>query len=179
MASTNQEYDVNDELAQFFQKTSVTRDACDRVAGELVGGHVIPVAVQGACSYTVYGGRDHEFVVQFRLKSLELRTATAELVRRIYGAFAPEVSFAHQLGQDATCASNDADGLKEPLLVYIMSRMGGISHLNFMLADAFPTNSPENFVRRDNLIRDMARYVFPFHQDGVRVSCTRKITPSP
>ena len=74
MGSENQQYAVDDEIAKFFTKTPVTREACDRLAKELVGGdRVIPVAVQGACSYTVYAGSDSSHVVQFRLKSLELR----------------------------------------------------------------------------------------------------------
>ncbi|EPE04350.1 aminoglycoside phosphotransferase [Ophiostoma piceae UAMH 11346] len=57
MSSENEQYAVDDEIATFFTKTPVSREACDSLAKELVGGDsVVPVVVQGACSYTVYAG---------------------------------------------------------------------------------------------------------------------------
>lgn len=150
MTSGNQEeYSVDQEIADFFNKTSATRSACDARATELVGGSVTPVAVQGVCSYSVYAGPNHDFVVQFRLKSLELRAETARLAREVYGSLAPQVSFNGQIGEDI-------DG-KEPLYVYVMSRVRGTSHLDFILAHGLPQNSPENFPWRKNLIADVAR----------------------
>ncbi|KAI0539160.1 hypothetical protein GGR58DRAFT_500422 [Xylaria digitata] len=134
MASKDQEYDVNDEIAAFFLKTSVRREACDVLAKELVSSdRVIPVAVQGACSYTVYAGPNLDHVVQFRLKSLELKKETAALARQIFAG-------------------------KESLLVYVMTRMRGMSHLDFILAHGFPENSGENMAWRKNLIQDVARF---------------------
>lgn len=147
---SNQEYSVDQEIAYFFEKTSATRSACNTRAKELVGGNVTPVAVQGVCSYSVYAGPNDDFVVQFRLKSLELRMETANLARDIYGSLIPQVSFKGQIGEDI-------DG-KEPLYVYVMSRVQGISHLDFILAHSLPDNSPENFTWRKNLIADVARY---------------------
>ena len=91
----------------------------------------MPVAVQGVCSYTVYAGDDLEHVVQFRLSSLELPTETTNLARSIYGHFAPEVLVHGQLGVDR-------DSGREPLLVYVMSRVKGIGHLDFILAYGYP-----------------------------------------
>ena len=157
MASENQEYAVDDEIAAFFSKTSIRRETCDILAKELVGGdQVIPVAVQGVCSYTVYAGQDLGQVVQFRLKSLELKVETTALARRIFGTFAPDVSFRQQLGEDSTTAG------QEPLLVYVMTRIRGVSRLDFILAHGFPENSPENMVRRKNLIQDIARSAVGF-----------------
>lgn len=51
------------------------------------------------------------------------------------------------------------DGEKEPLYVYLMSRMHGITHLDFILAYGFPEDSPDNVVWRQNLIGDIAQYV--------------------
>lgn len=74
---------------------------CDALAKKLIGGdQVVPVAVQGFYSYTVYAGKCLESVVQFHLKSLELKVETATLARRIFGTFAPDISFMQQLGED-------------------------------------------------------------------------------
>ncbi|KXX83352.1 hypothetical protein MMYC01_200087 [Madurella mycetomatis] len=147
---SNQEYSVDQEIAYFFEKTSATRSACNARAKELVGGNVTPVAVQGVCSYSVYAGPNDDFVVQFRLKSLELRMETVNLARDMYGSLTPQVSFKGQIGEDV-------DG-KEPLYVYVMSRVQGISHLDFILAHSLPENSPQNFTWRKNLIADVARF---------------------
>ncbi|KAF2969892.1 hypothetical protein GQX73_g3661 [Xylaria multiplex] len=97
-------------------------------------------------------GPDLDHVVQFRLKSLELKKETAVLARQIFGTFAPDVSFAQQLGEDSTAAG------QEPLLVYVMMRIRGMSHLDFILAHGFPENSVENMAWRKNLIQDVARF---------------------
>ncbi|KAM0424557.1 hypothetical protein ACHAPT_010273 [Fusarium lateritium] len=150
MATTYSEYSVDAEIAGFFAKTSATRSACDVRAKELVGGTVVPVEVQGVCSYSAYAGPALEFVVQFRLKSLELKIETATLARNVYRELAPEVSFEGQMG-------DEIDG-KEPLYVYLMTRVRGITHLDFILAHGFPENSPENFAWRRNLITDVAHF---------------------
>ena len=150
MSSSNQEYSVDQEIADFFEKTSINRSACDVCAKELAGGNVTPVAVQGTCSYSVYAGSNDDFVVQFRLRSLKLRTETASLARDIYGSLAPQVSFKGQIGED----TNE----KESLYIYVMSRVQGVSHLDFILARSQPENSPESFTWRKNLIADIARY---------------------
>ena len=157
MDSENQQYTVDDEIAAFFSKTAVTRDTCDGLAKDLVGGdQVVPVSVQGVCSYTVYAGQGLGYVVQFRLKSLGLKGETATLARRIFGTLAPEVSFRQQLGEDSEAAG------QEPLLVYVMTRIQGMSRLDFILAHGFPENSSKNMVRRKNLIQDVARSVASF-----------------
>jgi hypothetical protein len=103
------------------------------------------------CSYTVYAGPNLEHVVQFRLKSLKLELEIATLARLVYGSRAPSVQFHGEL------ADNDISE-KEPLLVYVMERMKGISHLDFILAHGFPEDSLSNISARRNLITDIARY---------------------
>lgn len=153
MALENQQYAVDDEIAAFFSKTPVHREACDVLAKELVGGdQVVPVAVQGVCSYTVYAGQDLEYVVQFRLQSLALEMETANLARQIFGTLVPEISFRQTLGEDSKMPET-----REPLRVYVMTRVRGMSRLDFILAHGFPENSPENMARRKNLIQDVAR----------------------
>ncbi|KAK4199267.1 hypothetical protein QBC40DRAFT_203108 [Triangularia verruculosa] len=147
-----EEYSLNQEIVQFFLKTSAVRSECDALAVSLVGGVATPVAVQGVCSYTVYAGPSDEFVVQFRLKSLQLPLETAALAKTIFGEFAPDVAFKGQIGDDS-----GTDG-KEPLYVYVMTRMRGISQLDFILAHSEPENSPEWFQWRNNFITDLARF---------------------
>ncbi|KAK0709350.1 hypothetical protein B0T26DRAFT_678786 [Lasiosphaeria miniovina] len=66
MASESQEY-----------ATSVRRETCGALAKELVGSdQIVPVAVQGDCSYTVYAGEGLGQIVQFRLKSLGYADST-------------------------------------------------------------------------------------------------------
>lgn len=62
---SDQNYDVEQELAAFFTKTTVTRSACDLRATELVDGGLQLVPTQGACSYTVYAGTTLSSVIQF------------------------------------------------------------------------------------------------------------------
>jgi hypothetical protein len=149
MATTYAEYSVVSEIEGFFKKTSATRAACDARATELAGENVVPVDVQGVCSYSVYAGPELEYVVQFRLESLALRTEVTSLATEVYGSLAPKVSFEGKVG----------DGGKEPLYVYLMSRVRGMTHLDFILAHGFPENSPDNFSWRQNLIGDIAQCV--------------------
>ncbi|KAK4222311.1 hypothetical protein QBC38DRAFT_504140 [Podospora fimiseda] len=145
-----EEYSLNDEIDQFFLKTSATRQECDKTAIELVGGTITPAAVQGVCSYTVYAGPRDEYVVQFRVQSLQLPMETAGLAKRVFGDFAPDVTFKGKIG--------DETEEQEPLFVYVMNRMQGISHLDFILAHNEPENFPEWFQWRKNLIMDLARF---------------------
>jgi len=148
MSQSDQEYSLDQEIADFFKKTSATRSTCDARAKELAGGNITPVAVQGACSYSVYAGPSTDVVVQFRLKSLELKMENARLAQSIFGSLVPEVSFKGQIGENIQ--------EKEPLYVYVMNRVQGVSHLDFTLAHYQPENSSEYFGWRKNLIADLA-----------------------
>lgn len=141
------EYSIDAEINAFFNKTSATRAVCDARARELAGDNVVPVEVQGVCSYSVYAGPELEYVVQFRLESLALKTEITSLAIKVYGSLAPKVSFEGKVG----------DGAKESLYVYLMSRVRGITHLDFILAHGFPENSPDNQSQRKNLISDVAQ----------------------
>lgn len=145
------EYSLDVAIAEFFSQTSATREVCDTKAKGLVGGKVVPVTVQGNCSYSVYAGPEFEFVVQFRLKSLMLKSEITALAQEIYGFLTPNASFHGQLGE----------GGKEPLFIYVMNRIPGISYLDFVLANGFPKNSDRNFVWRKTLMRDVAQYGSP------------------
>ncbi|OBT62627.1 hypothetical protein VE03_08501 [Pseudogymnoascus sp. 23342-1-I1] len=144
-------YNVEDSIADFFTKTSTTRQTCDDRAKDLVGGTVSPINIQGFCSYSVYAGPSLEYVVQFRLKSLELKTENTKLAKQLYGRLAPDVSFAGQLGDD------DIAG-KEPLYIYLANRIRGVTQLDFNLTHDCPENSQENFAWRKTLMGDMSRF---------------------
>lgn len=94
------EYSLDDTIAVFFSQTSASRELCDTKAKDLVGGDVVPVTVQGNCSYSVYAGPEFEFFVQFRLKSLVLKSKIVTLAREIYSSLAPNASFHRQFGED-------------------------------------------------------------------------------
>ncbi|KAI9042366.1 uncharacterized protein KD926_005661 [Aspergillus affinis] len=152
MATSNLMYSVDQEITDFIEKTTETPSACDSLARERLGGSIVPVAVQGACSYTVYAGPNAEFVVQFRLASLQLGMNVTNLARSIYGQFAPQVTFLGQIGEGIES--------KEPLYIYILSRVRGISYLDFILAhnSQVPKNSPKFSSWRKNLVIDIAKY---------------------
>lgn len=145
------EYSLDIAIAGIFSQTSATREACDTKARDLVGGKVVPVDVQGNCSYSVYAGPEIEFVVQFRLQSLKLESEIVTRAREIYGSLTPNASFYGQVGEDGG----------EPVFIYVMNRIPGISYLDFVIANGFPENSHENFVWRKTLMSDVARYDLP------------------
>ncbi|KAF9894418.1 hypothetical protein FE257_007921 [Aspergillus nanangensis] len=153
MATSGDEYSVDQDITHFFEKTTATRAVCDAYVTEHLGGDIIPVAVQGVCSYTVYAGPHGEYVAQFRLKSHELRIETINLAQTIYGHFVPGVAFKGQIGDDVVDE-------REPVYIYIMSRVKGMSYLDFLLANNsdIPENSPQFSLWRKNLITDIARF---------------------
>ncbi|CAI7626079.1 unnamed protein product [Penicillium pancosmium] len=152
MATNDLVYSLDQEIAGFFEKTAATRSECDTFASEHLGGNIVPVAVQGVCSYTVYAGPNAEFVVQFRLASLQLSMEIANLARSIYGQFAPQVTFLGEIGEVIES--------KEPLQIYVMSRVRGVSYLDFILAhnSQVPENSPTFSSWRKNLVIDIAKF---------------------
>lgn len=99
MATCSLGYSVDQEIANFFERTTATRSACDTFAREHLGGKAVPVAVQGVCSYTVYAGPDDELVAQFRPKSFRLNTDTVNLARTIHGDFAPRIALRERSGK--------------------------------------------------------------------------------
>jgi len=130
-------------------ETTADRSACDTRAEGLVGGKATPVAVQGDCSYSVYAGPCLEYVVQSRLESLRLGMGVTSLARQVYGALVPAVSSEGQIG--------DKSRDREPLHVYVMSRLKGVTHLDFILSHDSPDNSPKSSASRRRLMAGVAR----------------------
>ena len=145
------EYSLENTIAIFFTKTSATRESCDERAASLVGGPISPAAIQGDCSYTVYGGDDSQFVVQFRLQSQSLRLQVVTLAREIHGNLAPTTTYHGQLGENTS---------QETVSVYSLNRIPGISYIEFHLAHLESTHgqdSEENVALRLGLMTDFAR----------------------
>ncbi|KAL9125885.1 MAG: hypothetical protein Q9217_004972 [Psora testacea] len=142
------EYSLESSIAEFFTKTSATREACDEKAASLVGCSVTPAPIQGSFSYTVYGGIRSDLVVQFRLQSLSLKLKTTALARKIHGNLAPSTTYHGQLG----------DASQETASVYSLARIPGISYLEFRLVNTYAENSEENFDLRADLMVDLARF---------------------
>ena len=141
------QYSLDSFIAEFFKRTSATREACNEKAASLVGGSIRPVPIQGSCSYTVYGGIRSEFIVQFRIQSLSLETTA--LARKIHGDLAPTTTYHEQLG----------DTSQEAVSVYSLERIPGISYLEYHLTNNHAEDSEDNLALRADLMVDLARYV--------------------
>lgn len=173
-----EEYSADDEIITFFNKTTANRVECDNMARHLTGSDkVVPITVQGVCSYTVYVGEHLEYVVQCRLQSLALDTKMSDLVTKVHGSMVPSVAFHGVLGEQVDKNSNTT---REPLCVYPMSRMPGITQLDFVLARDFAQNSPIYLPLRQNLISDIARLVLSFVCSISRpaVNCITAFSPN-
>ena len=142
------EYSLENQIAVFFEKTSATREACNKRAASLVGGSISPATIQGDCSYTVYRGDESQFVVQFRLQSQSLRLQTVALAKKIHGNLAPTTTYHGQLGENTS---------QEIVSVYCLDRIPGISYIEFILANTHDQESDENIVLRAGLMIDLAR----------------------
>ncbi|VUC30319.1 unnamed protein product [Clonostachys rosea] len=145
-------YSAETTINNFFAKASTTRAECEAQAVKLTGGKAVLVAIQGDCNYSVYSGPELEYVVQFRLKPLEVKMTTATLASQIYGKFAPIIDPERQIGDEIAG--------KEPLCIYVMSRVKGISYLDLMLASENLENSPAAFAARKTLMTGVAK-LFP------------------
>ncbi|CAG8075534.1 unnamed protein product [Penicillium salamii] len=154
-------YSAENKIAEFFAQTTTTQAKCNTKARELVGGDVIPVGIQGSCSYTVYAGTKQEFVVQFRLRPVLLEMKTVALARQIYESLVPWTTCHGHMG-------DMVDG-KECLIIYVMDRVQGVSQLEFQLSRA-ESSSLEFPAWRQNLVSDLAKFFarawnFPVHVD--------------
>ncbi|KAJ5709144.1 hypothetical protein N7493_010478 [Penicillium malachiteum] len=76
------------------------------------------------------------------------------LARDVYGSLVPSATFHGRIGD-----SKDGAGGKEQLLVYVMSRVKAISHLDFILAHNLPSDSVDFCMWRQNLIADIAGFL--------------------
>ncbi|KAK3298427.1 uncharacterized protein B0H64DRAFT_74750 [Chaetomium fimeti] len=79
-----------------------------------------------AATPSSYAGPELEYVVQFLLESLALKTEVTSQVNEVYGSLAPKMSFEGKVGE--------GEGEGEPFYIYLMTRVRGVTHLDFILA---------------------------------------------
>ncbi|KAM3501001.1 hypothetical protein MY10362_005927 [Beauveria mimosiformis] len=147
-------YNVEEEIAAFFQKTTASRAGCEEKARSLTGSDkVLAIPIQGDSSYSMYAGANLEHVVQCRPRSLALKMDMYELATEIHGTLVPAVQSRGELGGSDV----DEDG-RESLVVYQMTRLPGITQLDFALSRDASQVSPEFLPFRQNLFTDFASF---------------------
>lgn len=154
------EHAVDDEIAAFLQKSTATKSQCEMRGREITKSNKIePVSIQCACSYTMYAGGCLEYVVQCRPRSMALESELLDLAATVYGPFNPTVFLHGKLGHN-----QDQENRKEPLLVYLMTRVPSITQSNFGLSRPVAQSPPEFFPSRKTLFVGIARHVFSYVQ---------------
>ncbi|KAL0958534.1 hypothetical protein HGRIS_000674 [Hohenbuehelia grisea] len=98
------------QISRFFGRNApITQQQCDEEAERILGASVLPTTMQGASSYTVFGGT---FVIQFRDDTSPLDADLLGLVEQAYAGFVPHHESAGKLGK---------------LHIYKMNMIGGVS----------------------------------------------------
>lgn len=150
-------YNVEEEIAAFFKKTTASRANCEEKARSLTGSdRVLAIPIQGSSSYSMYAGASLEHVVQCRPRSLALKMDMYDLARNIHGPLVPAVQSHGELGGSDANEEDQNDG-REPLVVYLMTRLPGVTELDFALSRNVSQDCPEFFPFRQNLFTDLAR----------------------
>ncbi|KAK3941804.1 hypothetical protein QBC46DRAFT_457973 [Diplogelasinospora grovesii] len=142
MTSVARNYSLEQEIATFFSQTTTTREECDARAKQLVGGEPEAAPMQGVCSYTVYAGPGQETSCSFASSHLSSTSRSSLLQVKCMLGDRPD----------------GTDG-KEPVLIYVMDRVKGISFVEFILAREIPMKDPEWQPWRKNLIGDKPEIV--------------------
>ena len=157
-------YSLENAIRGFFDgNVSPSRQECDDFARSLLGDrHIVPCAIQGRFSYTVFSpqaladvrpGEDRSSqpttnvkIVQFRLNKSKIDIYVAQLAKAIHGDIAAETEYCGEIGQDATrCLS-----------VYTIQKLPGVTYIeigNFSIE-----MEPEQASKQVRTIEDFARY---------------------
>lgn len=159
-------YNVEEEIAAFFKKSTASRAGCEEKARSLTGSdRVLAIPIQGDSSYSMYAGANLEHVVHCRPRSLALKMDMYDLATDIHGPLIPAVQSHGELGGSDVDEEAQNDG-REPLVVYLMARLPGITELDFALSRNVSQDSPEFLPFRQNLFTDIARFVHPKPSHG-------------
>ncbi|KAM3453992.1 hypothetical protein NHJ6243_009004 [Beauveria neobassiana] len=151
-------YNVEEEIAAFFKKTTASRANYEEKARSLTGSdRVLAIPIQGSSSYSMYAGASLEHVVQCRPRSLALKMDMYDLARNIHGPLVPAVQSHGELGGSDANEEAQNDG-REPLVVYLMTRLPGVTELDFALSRNVSQDCPEFFPFRQNLFTDLASF---------------------
>ncbi|KAL9095889.1 MAG: hypothetical protein Q9165_001886 [Trypethelium subeluteriae] len=140
---------LEDSISDFFSKcgTDATRHQCDRLAISLAGHPIVPVPVQGACSYTVAAGPTQDAIFQFRsLQERPIDPKLLQLVKEIHGDLVPTTIPYGTIGGDS------------PLQIVLMQKLPGITHLEARFAMTSPIgHSVDQGVVKQNTVTDLAQ----------------------
>lgn len=141
-----QTYTLDNAITKFFaQFQGIDRQQCDELALSLVGPPLHPCQIQGAFSYTLYGGRGQAQVVQFRSEHLDMEVV--DLARSIFG------------GLVATCVHHGHVGSPSRLGVYVMENLPGVTYIEARMAFRSLTElSEEMRLWQRNVVADLARH---------------------
>lgn len=153
----------------FARHRSVTRQDCIVEALRIAGGHHVEEShIQGAWSYTLFAGPQLNTVVQFRppstsqalpigkiAKACEIHNLQDEtpLVARV--EFKGLIGYSSELVE---VADGEYEVEEEPgLAVYVMDRMPGMTHAEFLQVSGNAHNSEEARMTRHTFVIDFAR----------------------
>lgn len=148
---------VDDEnVRQYFARKllkGVTRSQCDEIAQDIVGAPVIPVAVQGLCSYTVLAGPEQDTIVQFREDGVqELRIDELTRACQIHGSVVPKCTLYGEVG---------------PLKTWVMPKIPG----NIYSDECYRSGGklpPDVLARLKNTTTDLARFFAESWMSGTK-----------
>ena len=139
-------YTIDASISAFFTShTTTTQGECNKLATSLLSAPVTPVRIQGAFSYTVVGGSPPR-LVQFRGSDSDIDIDLLHLARSIHG------------GLVASTISHGHIGLSQPLSIYIIEKLPGITYMESCLSSGVTAAlSPEQSQRQNNTVIDFAR----------------------
>lgn len=155
--------------AFFSHHQSVTRQDCIVEALRIAGGHHVEESqIQGAWSYTLFAGPQLDTVVQFRPPSTSQALPIGKIAKacEIHNLgdedpLVARVEFKGLIGYSSEVVEIAADEYEiqeEPgLAVYVMDRMPGMTHAEFLQVSGHAHNSDEARMARRTFVIDFAR----------------------
>lgn len=107
------------QVEQYFSRRllqGITSKQCDQIAERIAGGPVVPVSVQGLCSYTVLAGPKQDIIVQFREEGVApLKVDELSRAYEIHGKIVPKSTLHGEIG---------------PLKVWVMPKIPGEAYVD-------------------------------------------------
>ena len=156
-------YSLENAIQAFFHNfVSPTRKECDDLACSLLGGPVVPFAIQGQFSYTVFsphavpevqpagdGSRQPILdvkIAQFRSNKSKIDIYVAQLAKAIHGDVAAETEYHGEMGQEA----------ESHLHVYTIQKLPGLTYIE--MGNFSVKMNLEQASKQLRMIEDLARY---------------------
>ena len=157
-------YSLEAAVQAFFStQISPTRQESDELASTLLGGDpVVPFAIQGQFSYTVFSpGRikasesDHAEssdkysnakIVQFRLPESKINVCLAQCAKKIHGHLAAETYYHGEIGHST-----------HRLAIYVIEKLPGVAYIE--MGNFSAKMDTDRAMRQFRMIEDFARYL--------------------